>query len=64
VEGALLPQTLINGGSGLNIIFVEMLKEMHSDFKKLTACDEPFYGIVPGKDPYYASLTVTQGITR
>jgi hypothetical protein len=36
VEGALLPQTLIDGGSGLNIIFVDTLKKMDFDFKRLT----------------------------
>jgi hypothetical protein len=52
VEGALLPITLIDGGSGLNIIFVDTLKKMDFDFKRLTECDEPFFGIVPGKTAY------------
>jgi hypothetical protein len=52
VEGALLPQTLIDGGSGLNVIFVDTLKKMDFDFKRLTECDEPFFGIVPGKAAY------------
>jgi hypothetical protein len=62
VECTLLPQTLINGGSGLNIIFVETLKKMDFDFKRLTACDEPFFIIVPGKAAYpmgRVSLPVT-----
>jgi hypothetical protein len=25
---------------------------MEFDFSKMTACDEPFYGVVPGKDTY------------
>jgi hypothetical protein len=25
---------------------------MEFDFTKMTACDEPFYGVVPGKDAY------------
>jgi hypothetical protein len=52
VKGALLPQTLIDGGSGLNIIFVETLKKIDFDFKTLTACDEPFFSIVPSKVAY------------
>jgi hypothetical protein len=52
VEGALLPQTLIDGESGLNIIFVKTLKKMDFDFKRLTASDEPFFDIVPGKAAY------------
>jgi hypothetical protein len=64
VEGALLPQTLIDGGSGLNIISVETLKKIDFDFKRLIACDEPFFSIVPGKEAYpmgRVSLPVTFG---
>jgi hypothetical protein len=49
LEGALLSQTLIDGGSGLNIIFMEILKWMDFDFKRMIACDEPFFDIVPCK---------------
>jgi hypothetical protein len=52
VEGAMLAQTLIDGGSGLNVIFVDTLKKMDFDFKRLTECEEPFFGIVPGKAAY------------
>jgi hypothetical protein len=58
----LLPQTLIDGGSGLNVIFVNTLKKMDFDFKRLTECDEPFFDIVPGKAAYplgRVSLLVT-----
>jgi hypothetical protein len=48
----LLPQTLIDGGSGLNVIFVDTLKKMDFNFKRLTECDEPFFGIMPGKASY------------
>jgi hypothetical protein len=64
VEGALLAQTLIDGGSGLNIIFVNTLRKMDFDFKRLTKCDEPLFGIVPGKAAYLLgrfSLLVTFG---
>jgi hypothetical protein len=64
VEGALLPQTLINGRSGLNVIFVDTLKKMDFDFKRLTEWDEPFFGIVSGKAAYpmgRVSLPVTFG---
>jgi hypothetical protein len=59
-----LPKTLINGGSSLNIIFTETLRKMEFDFSKMTACDEPFYGVVPGKAAYPISrvcLPVTFG---
>jgi hypothetical protein len=63
IEGALLPQTLIDGGSELNVIFVDTLK-MDFDFKRLTECDEPFFGVVPSKAAYpmgWVSLPVTFG---
>jgi hypothetical protein len=49
VESTQLPQTLIDGGNGLNVIFIETLKKMDFDFMRLTKCDEPIIGIVPGK---------------
>jgi hypothetical protein len=60
----LLPQTFIDGGSGLNVIFVDTLKKMDFYFKILTDCDEPFFGIVLGKAAYpmgRVSLSVTFG---
>jgi hypothetical protein len=64
VKGALLVQTLIDGGSGLNIIFFNTLNKMDFNFKRLTECDEPFFGIVLGKAAYpmgWVSLSVTFG---
>jgi hypothetical protein len=52
VNWAWLPKTLIDGSSSLTIIFTEMLRKMDFDFSKMTACDEPFYGVVPGKVAY------------
>jgi hypothetical protein len=52
VDGAFLPKTLIDGGSSLNIILQETLRKMDFNFNKMTACDEPFYGVVPGKAVY------------
>jgi hypothetical protein len=39
-------------GSSLNIIFTKTLKKMKFDFKKMTACDELFYEVVPDKAAY------------
>jgi hypothetical protein len=64
VDGAFLPKTLIDGGSGLNIIFTETLQKMDFEFNKITACDEPFYGVVSGKAAYpigCVCLSVTFG---
>jgi hypothetical protein len=64
VNGSWLPKTLIDRGSSLNIIFTKTLRKMEFDFNKITACDEPFYGVVPGKAAYptgRVSLPVTFG---
>jgi hypothetical protein len=52
VDGAFLPKTLIDGGSSLDIIFIETLQKMDFEFNKMTACDERFYGVVPDKAAY------------
>jgi hypothetical protein len=52
VDGAFLPKTLIDGCSSLNIIFTETLRKMDFNFNKMTACNEPFYGVVAGKAAY------------
>jgi hypothetical protein len=44
-----LTKVLIDGGSGLNLIFVSTLKKMGLDFKDmLVPSKSPFYNIVPG----------------
>jgi hypothetical protein len=52
VDEAFLPKTLIDGDSSLNIISTETLHKMDFNFNKMAACDEPFYGVVPGKAAY------------
>jgi hypothetical protein len=37
VEGTLLAQTLIDRGSGLNVLFVDTLKKMDFDFRRLVS---------------------------
>jgi hypothetical protein len=39
-------------GAATKIIFIETLRKMEFDFSKMTACDEPFYGVVSGKAAY------------
>jgi hypothetical protein len=66
VDATFLPKTLIDGGSNLNIIFIETLRKMDFDFNKMTACDEPFYKVVHGKAAYpigRVCLSVTFGMT-
>jgi hypothetical protein len=50
IAGMTITKVLIDGGAGLNIIFLETLKKMGLDFTRLiTPTGIPFYGIVPGK---------------
>jgi hypothetical protein len=49
VAGSKLNKVLINGGSGLNVLFTKTLKKMKLDITHmLTRSNTPFYVIVPG----------------
>jgi hypothetical protein len=49
VAGSRLNKVLIDGGSGLNILFTKTLKKMKLDITHmLTKSTSPFYGIIPG----------------
>jgi hypothetical protein len=49
VAGSRLNKVLIDGGSGLNVLFTKTLKKMKLDITHmLTKSAPPFYGIVPG----------------
>jgi hypothetical protein len=49
VVGSRLNKVLIDGGSGLNVLFTKTLKKMKLDITHmLTKSTLPFYGIVPG----------------
>jgi hypothetical protein len=49
VAGSQLTRVLINGGSGLNLLFTSTLKKMGLDISKIvTPSKAPFYGIVLG----------------
>ena len=48
--GSIITRTLIDGGSGLNVIFAKTLKMMGLDLSTaLTPGETAFYGIIPGK---------------
>jgi hypothetical protein len=48
VAGSRLKKVLIDGGSGLNVLFTKTLKKMKLDITHmLTKSNTPFYGIVP-----------------
>ena len=44
-----LTKVLMDGGSGLNIMYTKMLDEMGVDRTNLRPTRVPFHGIVPGK---------------
>jgi hypothetical protein len=68
VAGSRLNKVLINGGSGLNVLFTKTLKKMKVDITDmLTKSTSPFYGIVPGNVAIPLGsvvLLVTFGETR
>jgi hypothetical protein len=68
VAGSRLNKVLIDGGSGLNVLFTKTLKKMKLDITHmLTKSTSPFYGIVPGNAAIPLGsvvLLVTFGETR
>jgi hypothetical protein len=68
VAGSRLDKVLIDGGSGLNILFTKTLKKMKLDIThKLTKSTSCFYGIVPGNATIPLGsvvLPITFGETR
>jgi hypothetical protein len=54
-----LTKVLIDGGSGLNLIFTSTLKKMGLDFTDmLVPSKSPFYGIVPGNASHPLGMVV------
>ena len=47
--GTRLTKVLIDGGSGLNILYAEALKGMGIPMSKLSESNMRFHGIIPGK---------------
>jgi hypothetical protein len=68
VAGSKLNKVLIDGGSGLNVLFTKTLKKMKLNITHmLTKSTSPFYGIVPGNAAIPLGsvvLPVTFGETR
>jgi hypothetical protein len=68
VAGSRLNKVLIDGGSGLNVLFTKTLKKMKLDITHmLTKSTSPFYGIVPENAAIPMGLVVllvTFGETR
>jgi hypothetical protein len=68
LAGSRLNKELIDGGSGLSVLFTKTLKKMKLDITHmLTKSTSPFYGIVPGNaaiPPGSVVLPVTFGETR
>ena len=49
VGGTRLTKVLMDGGSGLNILYVETLKGMGIPMSKLSERNMSFHGVIPGK---------------
>jgi len=67
VAGVRLTKVLIDGGSGLNILFASTLRQMGLEFGKIKTTKSPFYEIVPGKAAIplgTISLPVTFGTSQ
>jgi hypothetical protein len=68
VAGSKLNKVLVDGGSGLNVLFTKTLKKIKLDITHmLTKSTLPFYGIVPGNTAVPLGsvvLPVTFGETR
>jgi hypothetical protein len=68
VAGSILNKVLIDGGSGLNVLFTKTLKKMKLDITDmLTKSVSPFYGIAPSNAAIplvSVVLPVTLGETR
>jgi hypothetical protein len=54
-----LTRVLINGGSGLNLIFTSTLKKMGLDLTNMLAPSKaPFYGIIPGNAAHPLGIVI------
>ena len=49
VEGTRLTKVLMDGGSGLNIMYAETLRGMGIPMSKLSESNMRFHGVIPGK---------------
>ena len=49
IDAKWLTKVLMDGGSGLNIMYTEMLDTMGIDRARVRPIGAPFHGIVPGK---------------
>jgi hypothetical protein len=57
-----LTKVLIDGGSGLNLIFASTLRKMGLDFMDMLVLSKsPFYGIVPGNAAHPLGMVVLPG---
>ena len=49
IEGTRLTKVLMDGGSGLNILYAETLKGMGIPMSRLSTSNMSFHGVIPGK---------------
>ena len=59
VAGSILTRVLIDGSSGLNLIFMSIISKMGLDISdKLKPSKAPFYGIMPGNASFLVGTVV------
>ncbi|XP_066358216.1 uncharacterized protein, partial [Miscanthus floridulus] len=62
IAGMTVTKVLIDGGAGLNIIFLETLRKMGLQLAgMITPTSTPFYGIVPGVADFESSYHTILG---
>ena len=67
VEGTRLTKVLMDGGSGLNILYAETLKGMGIPMSRLSESNMSFHGVIPGKkvaSPGQITLDVVFGDSK
>ena len=62
VAGVRLTKVLIDGGSGLNILFASTLRQIGLNFTKISPTKSLFYGIIPGNEAF-ALNTISLPVT-
>ena len=53
VDGFRLTKVLMDGGSGLNLIYEETLQKMDIDWNRITRSSTTFRGIIPNREARY-----------
>ena len=64
VDGFRLTKLLMDGGSGLNLIYEETLRKMEIDWSRIERRNTTFRGIIPSREAQCAGKSHTRGGIR